>query len=429
MPAGVARQVDLLADLDLLDGEPRAGRLEDRERRVHDLGADAVAAGDGDGNARPPRVLHEPNRLESAPRAGEGETYHRTAMVSDPLETGVRALAARLAKSPRITVVTGAGVSAASGIPTFRGSAGLWKSFRPEQLATPEAFDRDPLLVWEWYAWRRELVAQARPNRAHEVLAEWKAGAIPAFRLVTQNMQQLPERAGTRSVHALHGFALDGGVPGALRRCAGGGLGSTEGRALPPSCLPAARGLFARRAASTPRSSIGRRPWPSDDELTLAGAGRRLQTIRFVEDTWRTRFPSRSPTATASAPRSWTRPCSILKEAGARARHRDHRDRREGLPARQHAPASSPSAWESLRRTKVFLKAPITTPQGGGFKSLNVTTRKTLGLYANVRPCVSYHPFVDTKHPVMDVVIVRENEEDLYAGIEYRLTPQRRTSA
>jgi isocitrate dehydrogenase len=79
-----------------------------------------------------------------------------------------------------------------------------------------------------------------------------------------------------------------------------------------------------------------------------------------------------------------------------------------------------PSAWESLRRTKVFLKAPITTPQGGGFKSLNVTTRKTLGLYANVRPCVSYHPFVETKHPGMDVVIVRENEEDLYAGIEHR---------
>ncbi|MDE3165627.1 MAG: NADP-dependent isocitrate dehydrogenase, partial [Acidobacteriota bacterium] len=72
----------------------------------------------------------------------------------------------------------------------------------------------------------------------------------------------------------------------------------------------------------------------------------------------------------------------------------------------------------------VFLKAPITTPQGGGFKSLNVTTRKTLGQYANVRPCVSYHPFVDTKHPNMDVVIVRENEEDLYAGIEYQLSPE-----
>jgi len=83
-----------------------------------------------------------------------------------------------------------------------------------------------------------------------------------------------------------------------------------------------------------------------------------------------------------------------------------------------------PSSWASLLRTKVFLKAPITTPQGGGFKSLNVTTRKTLGLYANVRPCVSYHPFIDTKHPNMDVVIVRENEEDLYAGIEYQLSPE-----
>src|ERR687887_2722619 len=81
-----------------------------------------------------------------------------------------------------------------------------------------------------------------------------------------------------------------------------------------------------------------------------------------------------------------------------------------------------PSAWESLLRTQVFLKAPITTPQGGGFKSLNVTTRKMLGLYANVRPCVSYYPFVHTRQPGMDVVIVRENEEDLYAGIEHRQT-------
>ena len=94
-----------------------------------------------------------------------------------------------------------------------------------------------------------------------------------------------------------------------------------------------------------------------------------------------------------------------------------------------------PSSWESLRRTKVFLKAPITTPQGGtksedtktppgGYKSLNVTVRKVLGLYANVRPCVAYHPFVETKHPAMDVVVVRENEEDLYAGIEHRQTNQ-----
>ncbi len=81
-----------------------------------------------------------------------------------------------------------------------------------------------------------------------------------------------------------------------------------------------------------------------------------------------------------------------------------------------------PSTWESIRTSKGFLKAPITTPQGGGFKSLNVTIRTSLGLYANVRPCVSYSPFVETKHPKMDVVIVRENEEDLYTGIEYRQT-------
>ena len=80
------------------------------------------------------------------------------------------------------------------------------------------------------------------------------------------------------------------------------------------------------------------------------------------------------------------------------------------------------ASWDSLRRTGVFLKSPITTPQGGGFKSLNVTVRKSLGLFANVRPCVSYSPYVETQHPNMDLVIVRENEEDLYGGIEYRHT-------
>ncbi|MCP5508691.1 MAG: NADP-dependent isocitrate dehydrogenase, partial [Chlamydiales bacterium] len=80
----------------------------------------------------------------------------------------------------------------------------------------------------------------------------------------------------------------------------------------------------------------------------------------------------------------------------------------------------APETWDIIRGTKAFLKAPITTPQGGGFKSLNVTIRTTLGLYANVRPCVAYAPFVKTKHPGMDVVVIRENEEDLYTGIEYR---------
>ena len=83
-----------------------------------------------------------------------------------------------------------------------------------------------------------------------------------------------------------------------------------------------------------------------------------------------------------------------------------------------------PSAWASLSRTRVFLKAPITTPQGGGYKSLNVTVRSAFGLYANIRPCVAYYPFIDTKHPGMDVVIIRENEEDLYSGIEYRQTQE-----
>lgn len=80
------------------------------------------------------------------------------------------------------------------------------------------------------------------------------------------------------------------------------------------------------------------------------------------------------------------------------------------------------TAWDSLRRTQVFLKAPITTPQGGGYKSLNVTIRKTLGLFANTRPCMSYAPFIQTKHPDLDVMIIRENEEDLYGGIEHRQT-------
>jgi len=84
----------------------------------------------------------------------------------------------------------------------------------------------------------------------------------------------------------------------------------------------------------------------------------------------------------------------------------------------------APESWETIRKNKIFLKAPITTPQGGGYKSLNVTTRKFLGLYANVRPCVSLHPFVSTKHPEMDIVIVRENEEDLYAGIEHQQTDE-----
>ena len=125
-------------------------------------------------------------------------------MPSDALDAGIRALAARLTSRPRITVMTGAGVSAASGIPTFRGRGTLWGDFSPAELATPQALDPDPPRVWEWYAWRRELVAKASPNRAHEVLAAWSR-RYPNFRLVTQNVDGLHERAGTLHVTRFHG--------------------------------------------------------------------------------------------------------------------------------------------------------------------------------------------------------------------------------
>src|SRR5215470_2958064 len=113
-----------------------------------------------------------------------------------------------------------------------------------------------------------------------------------------------------------------------------------------------------------------------------------------------------------------------ILEAGGAALDIETIEIGEKVYLRGNTSGIEPSSWDSLLRTKVFLKAPITTPQGGGFKSLNVTTRKTLGQYANVRPCVSYHPFIETMHPNMDVVIVRENEEDCYAGIEYQLSPE-----
>jgi isocitrate dehydrogenase len=113
----------------------------------------------------------------------------------------------------------------------------------------------------------------------------------------------------------------------------------------------------------------------------------------------------------------------ILVAAGARLAF-EQIDIGERVYLSGNSAGIAPEAWDSLRSTKVFFKAPITTPQGGGFKSLNVTVRKTLGLYANVRPCAAYAPFVATKHPSMNLVIIRENEEDLYAGIEHRQTDE-----
>jgi isocitrate dehydrogenase len=122
-------------------------------------------------------------------------------------------------------------------------------------------------------------------------------------------------------------------------------------------------------------------------------------------------------------PEIMTATLDVLHAAGARIAP-ERIDIGEKVYAAGNTAGIAPEAWESLRRTRVFLKAPITTPQGGGVKSLNVTIRKTLGLFANVRPCRAYAPFIGTHHPFMDVVIVRENEEDLYAGIEHQQTDE-----
>ena len=113
----------------------------------------------------------------------------------------------------------------------------------------------------------------------------------------------------------------------------------------------------------------------------------------------------------------------ILKAAGA-ALDIDEIEIGQKVYEQGETSGIAPAAWDSLRKNKVFLKSPITTPQGGGYKSLNVTVRKTLGLFANVRPCVAHDPFVESLHPDMDVVIVRENEEDTYGGIEHQQTDE-----
>jgi NAD-dependent deacetylase len=132
----------------------------------------------------------------------------------------IATLAERIRSAERLTILTGAGVSAASGVPTFRGPDGLWGRHRPEELATPEAFIRDPDLVWEWYAWRRTRIAACRPNAAHAVIARWSHGATARGDLspesdrgtgrldvvvVTQNVDDLHSRAGTRGLVRMHG--------------------------------------------------------------------------------------------------------------------------------------------------------------------------------------------------------------------------------
>ncbi len=124
---------------------------------------------------------------------------------SDRSGTELRRAKELLARARRVAVLTGAGISAASGIPTFRGPEGLWQGFRPEDLATPEAYARDPLRVWEWYAWRYRLACRAEPNRAHRLLVELERTREDGFLLVTQNVDGLHARAGSRRLVELHG--------------------------------------------------------------------------------------------------------------------------------------------------------------------------------------------------------------------------------
>lgn len=138
----------------------------------------------------------------------------------------------RLATASRIAVLTGAGISAESGVPTFRGAEGLWRKFRPEELATPEAFARDPRLVWEWYQWRRQLIARLSPNAGHLALVELEKRA-DEFLLITQNVDGLHDRAGSKRMVKLHGDLW-------RLRCTGCSIEFEDRRAalpeLPPRC-------------------------------------------------------------------------------------------------------------------------------------------------------------------------------------------------
>jgi NAD-dependent deacetylase len=139
----------------------------------------------------------------------------------------------RIAEARSLTVLTGAGISADSGVPTFRGTDGLWRNYRAEDLATPEAFERNPRLVWEWYNWRREILATKKPNEAHLALAELEQRFTDKMWLITQNVDGLHRQAGSHRLSEIHGNIW-------LVRCTGCGT-VTENRQvpipIPPACL------------------------------------------------------------------------------------------------------------------------------------------------------------------------------------------------
>jgi NAD-dependent deacetylase len=139
----------------------------------------------------------------------------------------------KLVNAGAITVLTGAGISADSGVPTFRGEDGLWRNFRAEDLATPDAFERDPRLVWEWYNWRRELIATRQPNDAHKAIVELERRS-PNFWLITQNVDGLHRDAGSRKLSEIHGNIWK-------VRCTGCGVVANN-RDVPISILPSCAG-------------------------------------------------------------------------------------------------------------------------------------------------------------------------------------------
>ncbi len=149
------------------------------------------------------------------------------AMPSDSLMQDARE---RVQAARSVTILTGAGISADSGVPTFRGADGLWRNFRAEDLATPEAFERDPRLVWEWYNWRRELIATKAPNAAHEAMAAFEL-RCPAFWLITQNVDGLHRQAGSMKLSEMHGNIWK-------VRCTACGQVSDD-RSVPIALLPA----------------------------------------------------------------------------------------------------------------------------------------------------------------------------------------------
>ena len=150
-------------------------------------------------------------------------------------DEAISTLASRLASAGRVTVLTGAGVSAASGVPTFRGEQGLWRQFRPEDLATREVFYNDPVLAWEWYESRRALISRCEPNAAHHVLA--RGSRRPGCTLITQNVDDLHPRAGAERGGRLHGSIWE---LSCFDRCPGGSTPWRDERVplptLPPPC-------------------------------------------------------------------------------------------------------------------------------------------------------------------------------------------------